>query len=142
MTEENLALQLRQPWIKISTDAGGYDPAWAEERGPIHPRGYGTYTRVLGKYVREEGVIGLEDAIRKMTSSVASRLDLQGRGELHPGVFADIVVFDAETVGDRATFEKPHQLSVGIRDVWVNGGRVLANGEHTGATPGRFVRPH
>ncbi len=142
MTEENVALQLRQPWIKISTDAGGFDPAWAEERGPIHPRGYGTYTRVLGKYVREEGVIGLEDAIRKMTSSVASRLDLQGRGDLHPGAFADVVVFDPTTVADRATFEKPHQLSVGIRDVWVNGGRVLAGGEHTGATPGRFVRPH
>ncbi len=142
MTEDNLELQLRQPWIKISTDAGGFDPVWAEERGPIHPRGYGTYPRVLGKYVREEGVIGLEDAVRKMSSSVASRLDLRGRGELRPGAFADVVIFDPETVGDRATFEQPHQLSVGIRDVWVNGGRVLKDGTHTGATPGRFVRPH
>jgi len=142
MTEDNLALQLQQPWMKISTDAGGFDPAWAAERGPIHPRGYGTYPRVLGKYVRDEGVIGLEDAVRKMSSSVASRLDLRDRGDLRPGAFADVVIFDPETVGDRATFEQPHQLSVGIRDVWVNGGRVLKDGSHTGATPGRFVRPH
>lgn len=142
MTEDNLELQLRQPWIKISTDAGGFDPAWAAERGPVHPRGYGTYPRVLGKYVREEGVIGLEDAVRKMSSSVAARLDLRDRGELRSGAFADVVVFDPETIGDRATFEQPHRLSVGIRDVWVNGSRVLRDGSHTGATPGRFVRPH
>ncbi len=142
MTEDNLALQLRQPWMKISTDAGGFDPAWAEPRGPIHPRGYGTYPRVLGKYVREEGVIGIEDAVRKMSSAVAEKLDLRDRGTLRSGAFADVVVFDPATVGDRATFERPHQLSVGVRDVWVNGARVLQDGSHTGATPGRFVRPH
>jgi len=138
MTEENLALQLKQPWVKISTDAGGIDPASAT--GLVHPRAYGTYTRVLGKYVREEKVIPLEEAIRKMTSSVADRLFLRDRGLLRDGHYADVVIFDPETIADRATFTDPHQLSVGVRDVWVNGTRVLANGEHTSATPGKFVR--
>ena len=140
MGEENLALQLRQPWIKVSTDAGGMDPAWAKERGPVHPRAYGTYTRVLGKYVRDEGVIPLEDAVRKMSSAVCDRLGLRDRGQLRPGFLADVVVFDPNTVADRATFDAPHQLSVGVRDVWVNGTRVLEDGQHTGATPGRFVK--
>jgi N-acyl-D-amino-acid deacylase len=140
MDEANLRLQVQQPWIKFSTDAGGHDPAWAKAFGPVHPRGYGTYPRVLRKYVREERLLSLEEAVRKMTSSVADRLSLRDRGLLREGSFADVVVFDPETVGDRATFEDPHQLSVGVRDVWVNGGRVLAGGEHTGATPGRFVK--
>ncbi len=138
MSEENLAQQLRQPWVKVSTDAGGLDPATAE--GLTHPRAYGTYTRVLGKYVREEKVLPLEDAIRKMTSSVADRLSLRDRGVLRHGHYADVVIFDPETVGDRATFTEPHQLSVGIRDVWVNGARVLKDGTHTNAKPGKFVR--
>ena len=140
MDEANLRRQIQQPWIKISTDAGGFDPAWAKARGPVHPRGYGTYPRVLAKYVREEGVITLEDAVRKMTSSVADRLSIGDRGLLREGFHADVVVFDPETIGDRATFEDPHQLSVGVRDVWVNGTRVLDGGRHTGATPGRFVK--
>jgi len=140
MSEENLALQLRQPWVKVSTDAGGIDPAWAAERGPTHPRAYGTYTRVLGKYVREEGVLTVEDAVRKMTSAVADRLGLRDRGLLRRGHFADVVIFNPETVGDRATFADSHQLSVGVRDVWVNGTRVLKDATHTGATPGKFVR--
>jgi N-acyl-D-amino-acid deacylase len=138
MSEENLALQLRQPWVKISTDAGGIDPATAE--GLTHPRAYGTYTRVLGKYVREEKVLTLEDAVRKMSSAVADRLFLRERGVLRDGHYADVIVFDPDTVGDRATFTEPHQLSVGIRDVWVNGTRVLANNAHTNAKPGKFVR--
>ena len=140
MSEDNLKLQLVKPWIKISTDAGGYDPAWGRDLGPTHPRAYGTYPRVLGKYVREEKIIELEDAIRKMTSAVADRLGLRERGLLREGMYADVVLFDPETVGDRATFEEPHQLSRGIRDVWVNGARVLKEGEHTGALPGRVVR--
>jgi len=138
MTEDNLALQLRQPWVKISTDAGGIDPATATAL--VHPRAYGTYTRVLGKYVREEGVIPLEDAVRKMTSAVADRLSLRDRGLLRTGHYADVVLFDPETVTDHATFTTPHQLSTGVRDVWVNGTRVLANGAHTGAKPGALVR--
>jgi len=140
MTEENIKLQLRQPWIKISTDAGGIDPTWAASRGFTHPRAYGTYPRVLGKYVREEGVITLEDAVRKMTSAVAQRLSIHDRGLLRPGYKADVVIFDPETIADRATFEQPHQLSVGVRDLWVNGSRVIKDGEHTGATPGQIVR--
>ena len=140
MDEANLRLQVRQPWIKIATDAGGHDPAWAKAFGPVQPRGYGTYPRVLRKYVREERLLSLEEAVRKMTSSVADRLSLRDRGLLREGFHADVVVFDPETVGDRATFEDPHQLSVGVRDVWVNGVRVLADGDHTGATPGRFVK--
>jgi N-acyl-D-aspartate/D-glutamate deacylase len=140
MTEENVRVQLQQPWIKISTDAGGVDPAWAAERGPTHPRSYGTYPRVLGRYVREEGVLTLEDAVRKMTSAVADRLSLRDRGLLRAGSYADVVIFDPATISDRATFDKPHQLSTGVRDVWVNGVRVLGDGTHTGATPGQFVR--
>jgi N-acyl-D-amino-acid deacylase len=139
MSEENLRLQMAQPWIKFSTDAGGVDPERLGEIGLLHPRGFGTYTRVLGHYVREEGVLLLEDAIRKMTSSVADRLSLRDRGLLRRGMKADVVVFNPETVADRATFADPHQLSTGIRDVWVNGTAVLREGGHTGAMPGRRV---
>ncbi len=140
MDEANVALGLRQPWVKISTDAGGVDPAWAKKLGPTHPREYGTYPRVLGKYVREERLLTLEDAIRKMSGAVAARLGLHDRGLLLPGSYADVLLFDAETVSDQATFEHAHQLSIGINDVWVNGTRVVRNGLHTGATPGRVVR--
>ncbi len=140
MDEANVALGLRQPWVKISTDAGGVDPAWAKKLGPTHPREYGTYPRVLGKYVREERLLTLEDAIHKMSGAVAARLGLHDRGLLLPGYYADVLLFDAETVSDQATFEHAHQLSIGINDVWVNGTRVVRNGLHTGATPGRVVR--
>jgi dihydroorotase/N-acyl-D-amino-acid deacylase len=140
MSEENVRAQLRLPWIKISTDAGGVDPVWAATRGPIHPRAYGTYTRVLGKYARDEGVLTLEDAIRKMSSAVADRLGLRDRGLLRKGQYADVVVFDPANIKDVATFDDPHQLSVGIRDVWVNGTRVILDGAPTGATPGQVVR--
>jgi N-acyl-D-amino-acid deacylase len=139
MSEENIKLQLQQPWVKVSTDAGGIDPAWAKGRGPVHPRAYGTFPRVLGKYSRDEGVLPLEDAVRKMTSAVADRLGLRDRGLLRAGCYADVVIFDPATVIDHATFADPHQMSVGVRDVWVNGARVLRDGEHTGAKPGRVV---
>ena len=138
--EANVALGLQQPWVKISTDAGGVDPGWARELGPTHPRAYGTYLRVLAKYVREEKLLTLEDAIRKMSGAVAARLGLHNRGLLYPGSYADVVLFDAVTIADQATFADAHQLSTGIRDVWVNGTRVVRNGQHTGATPGRIVR--
>ena len=138
MDEANVALQLQQPWIKIGTDASGFDPDSATAM--VHPRSYGTYPRILGKYVRDEGVVTLEDAIRKMTSAVATRLSIQDRGLLRAGMYADVVVFDPATVGDRATFEDPHQLSVGVEEVFVNGVAVLRGAEHTGAKPGRIVR--
>ncbi len=138
MAEENVALQLQQPWIKIGTDASGFDPD--STGGMVHPRAYGTYPRILGKYVRDEGVLTLEDAVRKMSAAVATRLSIHDRGLLKPGMYADVVVFDPSLIGDRATFEAPHQLSVGVEEVFVNGVQVLRAGVHTGAKPGRIVR--
>jgi N-acyl-D-amino-acid deacylase len=139
MTEENLELQLRQPWIKFGTDAGASDPA-DTHGSEVHPRAYGTYPRILGHYVRERRVLPLEDAVRKMTSAVAERLSISDRGLVREGMYADLVVFDPATVIDNATYEKSHQLSTGIRDVLVNGVPVVLDGTHTGAKPGRAVR--
>ncbi|HEU5218995.1 MAG TPA: D-aminoacylase [Gemmatimonadales bacterium] len=138
MSEDNVKTKMRQPWIKFGTDADGVDPEHAQ--GLTHPRAYGNYPRILGKYVREEKVLTLEDAIRKMTSAVATRLSIPDRGTLRPGFYADVVIFDPETVADRATFERPHQVSVGIRQVFINGVAVIRDGAHTGAKPGRVVR--
>jgi N-acyl-D-amino-acid deacylase len=138
--EMNIPLQLQQSWNKVSTDAGGLDPEWAAPEGPVHPRAYGTFPRVLGKYVREEKAITLEDAIRKMSSAVADRLSLRDRGQLRAGMFADVVAFDPATITDNSTIENPHQLSTGITHVWVNGQQVVKDGTHTGAKPGRFVK--
>ena len=138
MSEENLSLQMQQSWIKFGTDAGGVDP---ETTGVlVHPRSYGTYPRILGRYVREQGVISLEDAIRKMSSAVATRLSIQDRGVLREGFWADVVVFDPKTIIDRATYEAPHQLSLGVRHVFVNGVAVVRDSRHTGAKPGMIVR--
>ncbi len=137
-SEENLALQMKQPWIKFGTDAGGFDPDSA--RGLTHPRAYGTFARILGRYVREQKVLPLEEAIRKMSSAVASRLSLRDRGLLREGHFADVVVFDERTIIDRATYQQPHQLSEGVQHVLVNGIAVVRDGRHTNAKPGRIVR--
>jgi N-acyl-D-amino-acid deacylase len=136
-SEDNLKLQLWQPWIKFGTDAAGLDPATV--RGLAHPRAYGNFPRVLGKYVREEHVLTLEDAIRKMTSAPANRLSLQDKGVLREGMSADVVVFNPATIADRATYENPHQLSTGVRDVFVNGTAVVRDGQVTNAKPGRIV---
>lgn len=138
MTEDNLKLQMAQPWIKFGTDAGGADPD--NPQGLVHPRSYGTYPRILGKYVREERVMTLEEAIRKMTSAVADRLFIRDRGQLREGFYADVVIFNPDTISDRATFENPHRLSVGIHLALVNGTVVFKDGQHTGALPGRIVR--
>jgi len=138
MSEENVALQIAQPWIKFGTDAGGADPV--EARGLTHPRAYGTFTRVLGRYVREQRATTLEEAVRKMSSAVATRLHIKNRGLLKEGFFADVVVFDPETVGDNATYEEPHQLSTGVHQLFVNGVPVVTDGQHTGALPGRPLR--
>jgi N-acyl-D-amino-acid deacylase len=105
-----------------------------------HPRAYGNFARLLGKYVRDEHVVNLEEAIRKLTSLPADTLRIKDRGRLTVGQFADVVVFDPKTIAERATYEQPHQYAVGMRHVWVNGTQVLKDGEHTGATPGRVVR--
>ena len=131
-------MQMRQPWMKFGTDADAVDPDSA--RGLTHPRAYGTYTRILGHYVRERKVLTLEEAVRKMTSAVAARLSIRDRGLLREGFYADVVVFDPNTITDKATYTAPHQHSIGVQAVLVNGVRVWDNGTHTGATPGRVVR--
>lgn len=138
MNEQNVAMQLKKPWVVIGTDAGGQDPDSA--RGLVHPRAYGSYPRILGKYVRQDSLFTLEEAVRKSSGAVAARLKLRDRGLLREGMFADVVMFDPATIIDRATFEQPHQLSVGVHHVFVNGVAVLRDGRHTGATPGRVVR--
>jgi dihydroorotase/N-acyl-D-amino-acid deacylase len=139
MSEDNLRLQFQQPWIKFGTDAGGIDPATDAARGLVHPRAYGTYTRILGRYVRENGWMTLEDAVRKASSAVADRLGLRDRGLLREGMFADVIVFNPDTVIDHATYTDPHRLSEGIRDVFVNGTAVVQDGVHTNAFPGMRV---
>lgn len=139
MNEDNVRLQMRQPWMKFGTDADAWDPDSA--KGALtHPRAYGTYPRILGLYVREQKVLPLEDAVRKMTSAIANRLGMRERGTLRQGAYADIAIFDENTIIDKATFAEPHQLSVGVRHVIVNGTQVLEDGHHTGAKPGRVVR--
>jgi N-acyl-D-amino-acid deacylase len=138
MSEDNVRLALRQPWMKIGTDASGPDPD--STRRMVHPRSYGTYPKILGRYVREQGVIPLEDAVRKMSGAVAERLLIGDRGLVRPGMYADIVVFDPATIRDNSTYEQPGQLSTGVREVFVNGVEVVRDGRHTGAKPGRIVR--
>lgn len=138
MSEENVRMQLKWPWVSIGSDAGGVDPDSAT--GVVHPRAYGTYPRILGRYVREQKLLTLEDAVRRMSGAVASRLALRDRGLLLEGMFADIVIFDPATIMDLATPERPHQLSRGVEQVWVNGVRVLRDGRHTNAKPGRALR--
>jgi len=138
MSEENVAMQLRKPWVVIGSDAGGFNPDSA--RSLVHPRSYGTFARVLGKYVRQDSLFTLEEAVRKMTGATATRLKLRDRGLLREGMYADVVVFDPATIIDKATFEKPHQLSVGVKYVFVNGVAVVSDGKHTGAKPGMVVR--
>ena len=140
MSEENIRKQIRLPWVSFGSDGGSMAPEGVFLKSGTHPRAYGNFARLLGKYVREEKVIPLEEAIRRLTSLPATNLKIQQRGGLAPGYFADVVVFDPATIQDHATFEEPHQYSTGVRHVFVNGTQVLKDGEHTGATPGRFVR--
>lgn len=140
MSEENMVKKVQQPWISFCSDAGSYAPEGVFLNYSTHPRAYGSFARLLAKYVREDKVISLEEAIRKLTSLPAENLRLEKRGALKVGHYADVVVFNPETVQDHATFEEPHQLASGVQHVWVNGGQVLKDGEHTGAMPGRVVR--
>ena len=138
MKDENVAMQLARPWVVIGSDAGGTNPETA--RGLTHPRAYGTFVRVLGKYSRDEGVMSIEEAVRRMSGATAAQLGLFDRGLLRAGMYADVVAFDPATVTDKATYDQPHQLATGVRHVFVNGVAVVRDGAHTGATPGRAVR--
>ena len=140
MSEDDVKLALKQSWVSVGIDHGAVDLTGPLAEGKAHPRGYGSFPRILGRYVRDEHVLTLEEAIRKMTSLAANRVHLDGRGLLKPGFFADVVVFDPLQTRDVATFEDPNRLSVGVRDVLVNGEPVILGGRQTGALPGRPLR--
>jgi N-acyl-D-amino-acid deacylase len=139
MAEENIRKQIALPWVSFGSDAPSMAPEPPFTRSSAHPRAYGNFARLLGHYVRDEEVIPLEEAVHRLSGLPATNLTLPDRGFLREGVFADIVIFDPAQVADRATFEQPHQYAVGMIHVFVNGVQVLADGEHTGATPGRAV---
>ena len=140
MDENNVKKQIAIPWLSFGSDEGSYEPAGVFLKSNPHPRAYGNFSRVLGKYVREEKIISLQEAIRKLSKLPATNLKIKNRGELKTGNYADIVIFDPAKVKDNATFEKPHQYAEGMIHVFVNGVQVLKDGEHTGAKPGKFVK--
>ena len=140
MSEENIKKKIALPWIRFGSDAGSMTPEGKFLESNTHPRAYGNFARLLGKYVRDEGIIPLEEAIKKLTSNPAKTLKIKGRGMLKKGYYADIVIFDQNTIQDYATFNQPHQFSTGVNHVVVNGEQVFKYGNHTGATPGRFVK--
>jgi N-acyl-D-amino-acid deacylase len=139
MSEENLKKQIKLPWVSFASDAGSIAAEGVFLKSSAHPRAYGSFARVLGKYVRDEHVLTLPEAVRKLAALPSANLGLSRRGLLQPGMFADVVVFDPATIADRATFERPHAYAVGVRHVFVNGVQVLKDGEHTGKKPGRAL---
>lgn len=139
MSEDNVRREIQLPWVSFCSDSASLAPEGVFLRSNPHPRAYGSFARLLGKYVREEGLIPLEEAIRRLTAFPADNLRLDRRGRLLPGYYADIVVFDPATIRDHATFDRPHRYATGVRDVFVNGVAVLRDGDHTGATPGRVA---
>lgn len=139
MSEENITKQMKKPWVSFGSDEASQAPEGVFLKANPHPRAYGNFARLLGKYVREERVMSLTEAVRRITSLPAKNLRLDRRGSLKEGAFADVVVFDPQTIADRATFEQPHQYAVGVKHVFINGVQVLAGGEHTGAKPGRAL---
>jgi N-acyl-D-amino-acid deacylase len=140
MSEENVRRKVALPWVSFGSDAGAPAAEGVFLRTSSHPRAYGNFARLLGRYVRDEGVIPLEEAVRRLTGLPASNLRLAERGLLQPGYFADVVVFDPAEVSDHATFQDPHRYATGVLHVWVNGEPVVTGGEHTGALPGRVVK--
>ena len=140
MSEDNVKRQIQLPWVSFGSDASSMAAEGVFLKTSTHPRAYGNFARLLGKYVRDERVIPIQEAIRKLTSLPADTLRVKDRGRLAVGAFADVVIFDPKTIADRATYEQPHQYATGVLDVWVNGVQVLKDGAHTGATPGRVVR--
>jgi len=139
MSEDNIRKQIVLPWVSFGSDAPSMAPELPFTKSSTHPRAYGNFARVLGKYVRDDKVLTLEDAVHKLSGLPATNLELDHRGFLKAGMFADVVVFDPATIADRATFENPHQYAVGVRHVFVNGIQVIKDGEHTGAKPGRAL---
>jgi len=140
MSEDNVSKQLKLPWVSLGSDAESPATEGVFLKSNPHPRAYGNFARWLGRYVRDEKLVPLEEGIKRLTSLPATNLGLKDRGVLQPKFFADVVVFDPAAIRDHATFEKPHQYATGVRHVFVNGTQVLRDGSHTGATPGRVVR--
>jgi N-acyl-D-amino-acid deacylase len=140
MSEDNVKKQIALPWVSFGSDAEAPSAEGVFLKSNAHPRTYGNVARLLGHYVRDEKVIPLEEAVRKLTSLPATNLKIRERGLLKPGYFADVVVFDPAKVEDHATYDKPHQYATGVRQVFVNGVQVLKDGEPTGAAAGRVVR--
>jgi len=140
MSEENMKRFLKLPYVSVGSDAAAYAAEPPDSEDGVHPRAYGTFARILSDYVRDQKIITLEDAIRKMTSLPASNLKLKKRGQIATGYFADIAIFDKDKVDDKATYDKPHQYADGMLHVFVNGVQVLKDGNHTGAKPGRAIR--
>lgn len=140
MSEENIRREVALPWVSFGSDAEAPAPEGAFLKSSAHPRTYGNFARVLAKYVRDEKVVSLQEAIRRLSAFPAETLSLNDRGRLKDGYFADVVVFDPKTIQDLATYDKPHQLAVGVQDVWINGIAALRNGEATRAPSGRFIR--
>ena len=139
MSEDNIRKQITLPWVSFGSDAASMAPEPPFTRSAAHPRAYGNFARLLGRYVRDEKVIPLAEAVRRLSGLPATNLELDRRGFLREGMFADVVVFDPSQIADRSTFEQPHQYAVGMKHVFVNGAQVLKDGEHTGATPGRAI---
>jgi N-acyl-D-amino-acid deacylase len=139
MSEDNIKKQIRLPWVSFGSDGSSMAPEGVFSKSSAHPRFYGNFARLLGKYVRDEKLITVTEAVRRLSSLPAMNLGLDHRGVLKRGMFADVVVFDPQTIADRATFEQPHQYSIGVKHVLVNGVQVLRDGEHTGAKPGRAL---
>jgi N-acyl-D-amino-acid deacylase len=140
MNEDNVKKQVSLPWVSFGSDEGSYTTEGVFLKSNAHPRAYGNFTRVLGKYSRDEKLMSLQEAIRKLAKFPADNLKLKKRGELKVGYYADIIIFDPAKVKDNATFDKPHQYAEGMIHVFVNGVQVLKDDEHTGAKPGRFVK--
>ena len=140
MSEDNVRKQVRLPWVSFGSDASSMAPEGVFLKSSTHPRAYGNFARLLGRYVRDEKLVPLPEAIRRLTSLPAANLGLKDRGTLAVGAFADVVAFDPAAMADKATYEQPHQYAVGMRHVVVNGVPVLRDGEHTGATPGRALK--
>jgi N-acyl-D-amino-acid deacylase len=140
MSEDNLRKKLRLPWVSFASDAGSLAAEGPFLKSNPHPRSYGNFARWLGRYVRDEKIVPLEEGIRRLSALPAGNLGIKDRGRIAEGYFADVVVFDPAAIRDHATFEKPHQYSTGVVHVFVNGTQVLKDGEHTGTTPGRVVR--
>jgi N-acyl-D-amino-acid deacylase len=139
MSEDNIRKQIVLPWVSFGSDAASMAPEPPFTKSSAHPRAYGNFARVLGKYVRDDKVLTMADAVRKLSGLPATNLELDRRGFLKEGMFADVVVFDPATIADRATFENPHQYAAGVRHVFVNGSQVIKDGEHTGRKPGRAL---